>query len=268
MMAALLIDALRIPPDARVDQRIPKKRFVESGAPTAADKRRLLEGIDEATWRAALKPTNIGVPAWRDGVRQYEEIEVLSVDLREEAKPARIVELMHRAIPYPVVLVVQRGASACLSLAHKRVSLGEAGRFVVESVVTSEFLTTPETATPDTDTATEDASSTGDPLVEPFLESLELSRQPARHLEAVYQGWIERVEGLAAARITGRYVPAATPAAAQARRAALAEREELRRELIRLRQAVRNETQMSRRVALNLEIQRWEQRLAALHAQL
>jgi predicted nucleic acid-binding Zn-ribbon protein len=48
----------------------------------------------------------------------------------------------------------------------------------------------------------------------------------------------------------------------------LAEREELRRELIRLRQAVRNETQMSRRVALNLEIQRWEQRLAALHAQL
>jgi hypothetical protein len=263
MTAALLVDALRIPPDARVDQRIPKKRFVETGAPTAADKRRLLEGIDEAVWLAALKPTNIGVPAWRDGVREYEEIQVLLVGLREAGKPARIVELIHRAIPYPLVLVVQRGASACLSLAHKRLSQGEAGRFVVESVVTSEFL-----ATPDTATAAEDASSTGDPLVEPFLESLELARQPARHLEAVYQGWIERVEGLAAARITGRYVPAATPAAAQARRAALAEREELRRELIRLRLAVRRETQMSRRVALNLEIQRWEQRLAALHAQL
>ena len=49
-------------PDARVDQRVPKKLLLEHGAPTAADKRQINDGIEELLWVAALKPTTIGVP--------------------------------------------------------------------------------------------------------------------------------------------------------------------------------------------------------------
>ena len=36
-----LIAALNLPPEARVDRRVPKTLLVENGAPTAADKRRI-----------------------------------------------------------------------------------------------------------------------------------------------------------------------------------------------------------------------------------
>ncbi len=163
MSFAPVIDALAIPDEARVDQRVPKKLLLEQGAPTAADKRQIQDGIEEMIWVAALKPTNIGVPAFQDDVREYLEIAVLTVALRSAAKPPRLIELIHRAIPYPLVLVAEHGDAVNLSLAHKRWSQGEAGKVVIEDVRAQSALN------PDTPSA-EEAS---------FLASLAVSRLPA-----------------------------------------------------------------------------------------
>ena len=63
MNAEALLAALNLPVSCRLDRRVPKKLLLENGAPTAADKRRINEGIEEFFWVAALKPTTIGVPA-------------------------------------------------------------------------------------------------------------------------------------------------------------------------------------------------------------
>ena len=86
MNFAPIIDALALPPDARVDQRVPKKLLLEHGAPTAADKRQIQDGIEDMHWIAALKPTNIGVPDYRDDVREYLEIAVLTVTFRRRQR--------------------------------------------------------------------------------------------------------------------------------------------------------------------------------------
>ena len=65
------------PPRPASIKRVPKKLLVEQGAPTAGDKRQIKDGIEELTWIAALKPSNIGVPAYRDDVREYLEIAVI-----------------------------------------------------------------------------------------------------------------------------------------------------------------------------------------------
>ena len=57
MRFAPVIDALALPVNARVDQRVPKKLLLEQGAPTTADKRQIQEGVDELFWIAALKPS-------------------------------------------------------------------------------------------------------------------------------------------------------------------------------------------------------------------
>ena len=85
MNTAAVIAALALPPEARVDKRVPKKMLVEQGAPTTVDKRQIQEGITELTWIAALKPSNIGMPAFRDDVREYLEIAVLTTELRATA---------------------------------------------------------------------------------------------------------------------------------------------------------------------------------------
>jgi len=244
MTAATVIAALQLPADARVDQRVPKKLLVENGAPTAADKRQINDGIEELFWLAALKPVTIGVPAYRDDAREYLEIAVLSLTLRAGAKAPRLSELIHRAIPYPVFLVQSQPAGLSLSLAHFRWSQGQAGQTVLDGPLIM---------------ATVDAQA---PAADDFLASLALTSQPRQHLLAFYQGWIERFEAHAAARHTGKFALAADPAAAERRRTALAEHERLSREITSLRARAAKEKQLNRRVELNLQVKQLESRLA------
>ena len=243
-----LISALAIPPDARVDQRVPKKLFMEQGAPTAADKRHLQDGIEEVTWLAALKPANIGVASFRDESREYLEIAVLSTILRTQAKTARLIELMHRVIPYPVVLLAAHDEAATISLAHKRASQAEGSRVVLEDKVLSVTLA----AQPcDTESA--------------FLKSLPLADQPSQNLFALYQGWIDCVLALAAARLTGYFAQALSAKAAAARQSALDDHARIQREIAGLRAQAAKEKQLSRRVELNLAIKRLEVERTALN---
>jgi hypothetical protein len=247
MSFAPVINALALPPDARVDQRVPKKLLTEHGAPTAADKRQIQDGIEELLWVAALKPINIGVPAFRDAVREYLEIAVLTVALRPTAKPPRLIELIHRAIPYPLVLMAAHGDTICLSLAHKRWSQGETGKVVIEDVRrTAPFR-------PDTPTAEEGS----------FLASLALSTLPRRDLFALYQGWLDRVAALEAAQITGRFATPDSADRASALRDGLDIHARIEGDIAVLRAQAQKEKQLNRRVELNLEIKRLAAKLAA-----
>lgn len=252
MNLAPVINAFAIPLDARVDQRVPKKLMQEQGAPTAADKRQIQDGIEEMVWVAALKPTNIAVPAFRDEVREYLEIAVLTATLRTAAKPTRLIELIHRAIPYPLVLAAAHGDTVTLSLAHKRWSQGETGKVVIEDVrCTAPFR-------PETPTAEE----------APFLASLAVSRLPTRDLFALYQGWLDRVAALEAAQITGTFAPPDSADRASALREGLDTHARLQRDLAVLRAQAEKEKQLNRRVELNLEIKRLGVELAAANEKL
>ncbi|MDD3546279.1 MAG: DUF4391 domain-containing protein, partial [Kiritimatiellae bacterium] len=132
MTADDLIAALALPIGSRIAQRIPKKMLAEHGAPTAADKRQITDNIEELMWAAVLKPDTVGVPAYRDETREYLELSVVSVTLRPNASPTRIMELIHRAIPYPVILIAAHDNSLSLSLAHKRWSQNETGKTVLD----------------------------------------------------------------------------------------------------------------------------------------
>jgi hypothetical protein len=246
MTFAPVIDALAIPDDALVEQRVPKRLLLEQGAPTAADKRRIQDGIEELTWVAALKPTNIGVSAFRDEMREYLEIAVLTLVLRPEAKPPRLVELIHRAIPYPVVLVAETSEAVSLSLAHKRWSQGEAGKVVIEDVrQVSLNLTAPS------------------PEETLFLASLAVSRLPAGDMYALYDGLLNRLAALEAARITGGFGPPDSAERASALRDGLDAHARLRQDIALLRAQAKKEKQLNRRVEINLEIKRLEATLAA-----
>ncbi len=252
MSVEVLVAALALPAEARVDQRVPKKLLLENGAPTAADRRLIQDGLEELVWVAALKPASAGVPSYSDEIREYLEVAVVAARLRPGAKAARMVELIHRAIPYPLVLLVESGEGTALSLAHKRRSEAEADRVVVEAVETTAPLR------PDLSAPEEVA----------FLGSLLLAAQPRGDLLALYEGWRGCVTALAAARVTGSYAPSLSREQTAARRAALDEHARLRQEVDRLRAQATKEKQLSRLVELNLEIRRLEERIGQLQAEL
>jgi len=247
-----IISALALPPETLVGQRVPKKLLVENGAPTGSDKRQINDGIEEILWHAALKPANLGVPAYRDAVREYLEIAILTVSFRPAARPARLVELIHRSIPYPVLLVATMGDTASVSVAHKRWSQGESGQVVIEELrATAPFQ--PESATAE---------------VMQFLARLAVGSLPQGNLFALYQSWLDSVLALEASQITGAFVPPPTADHSQVLRENLDARAATLRELALLRAQAENETQLNRRVELNLAIKKLDARIAELDANL
>jgi hypothetical protein len=264
MTATSVIAALCLPPDTRVEQRVPKKLLVENGAPTAADKRQINDGIEELLWLAALKPATIGVPAYCDETREYLEIAVLSLTLRPGAKAVRLTELIHRAIPYPVFLIQTQPTGLMLSLAHLRWSQGQSGQTVLDSPLVVASLNEAEKMGEEetSDTAPSPLPPVSSSPLLSFLHSLSLTSQPRQHLRALYQGWMERFEAYAAARLTGSFTSATDAAAAERRRAALAEHERLTRGIASLRARAAKESQLNRRVELNLQMKQFESRLA------
>ena len=233
--------ALALPADALVHRRVPKTLLIENGAaPTAADKRRIREGIEELRWLAALKPTTIGVAEHRDAAREYLEIAVLKLVLRPEVRAERLIELVHRAVPYPVLLIAWRCRTSEFSLAHKRRSLADEGKTVIDGDIVSVRL--------DGDCAD---GSTG-----AFRDALALTRQPRATLHSLYQGWIDTVQALRAAVVTGAFSLPASAAAAADRAKALRECCRLDERIAKIRHAAGNEKQLSRLVDMNLELAR------------
>lgn len=236
MTAAEIITALELPSSAMVNQRVAKQMLADNAAATAADKRSILDGIEEIQWLAALKPGNIGVPEFRDDTRTYLELAVLSLGVRASAKTTRLVELVHRAIPYPVLLIVKAEGGLALSLAHIRQAHNEAHKTVLdgESVFTI----------------------SADAISHSFLQAMALSRQPRSDLFALYQGWIDTVMALQAAQLTGHFTASVSREQAAMRRAALRQCRDLTTEIATLRKAAAKEKQLARQVDLNLALLR------------
>jgi hypothetical protein len=270
LLAQTLIHALRLPAGCRVDQRVPKKLLLENGAATTADKRLITDAIEEIQWVAALKPNTIGVPDYRDSLREYLEIAVLAVTVRGVIKPAshsRLAELVHRAVPYPVLLLFIEAQALTLSLAHKRWAQNEADKVVLDgsplSVTVSASLSevnAADSSQPDPAAVVQAESA--------FIDSLAVTRQPQSTLHAVYQGWVDCVQALLAARLTGSYRTPTTPEQAAARRHALADCERLEADVRRLRRQAAKEKQLAHQVDLNLTLKRVQAELAAARGKL
>jgi uncharacterized protein DUF4391 len=252
MNAADCIAALELPDSARVDQRIPKKTLSENIAKTAASRRQIQEGIEEIRWVAALKPTTIGVREFVDDVREYLEIAILHLQMRSTAKPERLTELTHRAIPYPVLLVSSFSGHVALSFAHKRWSQGEKGKVVLDGEIFEAQLS---------------QNLPGEQL-EAFRLTLSLARQPRKSLYALYQGWMDTALALSIATTVGTFTLSQSVRHAAQRREALANCVQLEKEMTALRAAASREKQVPRQVELNLQLKRLSEAYVVARAQL
>ena len=246
------IDRLGLPPESMVNHRVPKTLLVENGAPTAADKRQINDGIEELRWVAALKPNTAAVAAYADESREVLELAVLTLRLRPKAKLPRLTTLVHRAIPYHLMLVTEQASDELhLSLADKRWSQSEGGRVVLDGdLVTCELHAIDEVAR------------------DRLLDALPVARQPRTDLYALYRGWINAVLAAQAASITGEFTMPDCPHRAAERKHALRTCEALQSRIASVRSAASKEKQMARQVEMNLELKKLRAEYDAARAKL
>lgn len=212
-------------------RRVPKASLADN-VPTIADKRLIDGKVARLDWIAAINPATAGVGAATVDGFEVGTINVLVARTRG-LMPLRLAEIIHRAIPQPVVLIHAEeapGAPASLSLGHKRAAEREAGRVVV-------------TALHDTGALTGDDRG--------FLATLALNRLLSSDLGTLYAGLIERVEALSAARLASRqFRLAASPDELARWRVALADAADLDARIAAHAAAMRKEGSLAARVEL------------------
>ncbi|MGW2511692.1 DUF4391 domain-containing protein [Streptomyces scopuliridis] len=234
-----VVDALRLPADCAVDVRVPKTQLQAHSDFSAADRRLLQDGIDTLHWAAAIRPDTVGIPAYTapDGSRRIPELHVMTLRARTGTKLTRLEELLHRAVPYPILLVSEQESGPRVSVALKRMSHARNDEVTLESPPVS--------------------ASVGDvpaPVGDAFLSALQLDQQPRSNLSAVYDGWLARTVALRVAAVLGEFALAGTLDAAQTQLSALTESTRLEAEINKLVAQIKREKQIPRRIELQDQI--------------
>lgn len=235
MKSEKVLKAMALPEGCLISQRIPKTVLAEHAAASPTDKRLIKNTIESLKWIAALKPDNIGVPPFKDRHREYLEISILVVVFREKKGANRLIELIHKAIPYPVFLLVEYSPELFISLAHKRWAQKEKGRMVIEEGFPQNTL------------VSENAP-------EAFFDHLALSRLPHLHMMALYSGWLNAATALDAFYLTGRFKLAKELDEASKQKILLEKTKEIEKEISKTRRLAEKESQINRRVQLNLKL--------------
>ena len=253
-----LLTALALPTEARQRKIIPKKLLQEQAPLPPAERRPLLDAVEELLLLATLKPELCGVPAYvgtPDDATDLpvDELLVLGVRLRPAAAAwPRLLESLHRAFPYPLLLLAEAAdpataaPGAVLSLARKRRAQNDAVRLTLTETRHTALL-----------------HATAGDVPAAFAGSLGLGAVPVPHLHALYQRYLDGAVALEAAWLTGRY--ALPPAAHAARlRDDLNRYAALSREAAELRREAARTTQMAQRVAHNLRLRELQAERAAV----
>lgn len=266
-MNEILLSRLGFPDASYLGKRVFKKHFFENATLTPADKKSLQDDVGTITWQYTLKPSTTQIKPYADEQREYLEVAVLEITLRSPRNYKRLAEVIHRAIPYPMLLVFVQNSGmgrdeleddensenvpketeskVTFSVAPKRFSQAEKGAVVVEEFFTTGWINLEKMSD----------------IEQAFLDNLSLSNLPHTHFLAFYSALMDRFIAFGCASLTGKYRLDNGEISQEARWQQLTLCHELEGKIAKLRATLRKEAQFNRKVELNVQIKQLEKQL-------
>ena len=260
-MIDALYDKMAIPNTCHLGKRVFKKLSHENAKLSATDKKALRDDVDTILWQYTFKPTTIPIQSYEDDQREYHEVALLQVNLKQDKRVNRLCEIIHRAIPYPLILVFHisnhqssiNNQKCLISLAYKRFSQAEKEAIVAEGFQATGWL--------DLSNPTENQAA--------FLESLDISTWPHMHFFAFYRAAMDRVIALACAEHSGHYsLEIPNGLSVDDRVNKLKQVEKLQQEKSEIQGKLKKEKNLGTQVQLNTRIKQIRDRIEAIKSEL
>jgi hypothetical protein len=260
-MIEALYEKMMIPESCRLGKRVYKKLFHENAKLSATDKKALRDDVDTILWQYTFKPTTIPIQPYEDDQREYHEVALLQVNLKQDKRVNRLCEIIRRAIPYPLILAFHisnhqssiNSQKCLISLAYKRFSQAEKEAIVAEGFQATDWL--------DLSNPTENQAA--------FLESLDISTWPHTHFFAFYRAAMDRVIALACAEHSGHYsleIPNGLSVDDRVRK--LKQVEKLQQEKSEVQGKLKKERNLGTQVQVNTQIKQITDRIEAIKSEL
>ena len=252
-MIEALYEKMMIPESCRLGKRVYKRLFHENAKLSATDKKALSDDVDTILWQYTFKSTTIPIQPYENDQREYHEVALLQVNLKQTGRVNRLAEIVHRAIPYPLCVVFVSDTTCSISLAYKRFSQAEKEAIVAEGFQATGWL--------DLSNPTE--------LQSAFLESLNITTWPHTHFFAFYRAAMDRVVALACAEHSGHYsleIPNGLSVNDLVNK--LKQVEKLQQEKSEIQGKLKKEKNMGTQVQLNTRIKKVTDRIKAIKIEL
>ena len=219
------------PESCSVDQRIGKALFADNGPLTPGDRRTFRNEISEIICSYILDENHgIMLTPFSDEEHDYTCLAQVDVFLKKPGKAVRIAELCHRAMPYPLIVILHDGDSMMFSMAEKRFSRDGKENVVLEHVTNTDWL--PETVLAD------------------FRTAADFGKNRKLGFRELYRQYMTLLDVLQCAGITGEFKEAGL--APEERRRLLEELHQLELNLAGIKAEARAETELPRQIEMNI----------------
>ncbi len=244
---------MAFPEACRLQKRVYKKLFFENAILTATDKKAFKNDIDSIIWQYTLKPSTIQIQPYDDAEQEYHEIAILHVNARSKQRYKRIAEIMHRSIPYPLLIVFSYNEQIALSAARKRINRAARNKTVVETMVDTGWIALDKPTVWQTD----------------FLADFRLPNFSYQNFFIFYRDMVKRIVALNTARYSGHYaVNNKSTTSADEQMAIIREIEALKSRQAKIRNKLKKEKNMGTQAALNVQFKQIETSIEQLKTQL
>ena len=245
------LDSLGVPQKCFLNKTLFKKLFLESGMLDITDKKALKDDIDKIRWLYTLKPSTINIEPFKDSEREYDEVEILQIDLSNATRAKRIASFVNKAIPYPLILIFTHGDMVALNVADKRLSQADKTKWVVEDGWITPWFN------PSAPTKSENQ----------FMADIALKNLSFLNFHAFYSDMKSRVIALNSAQRSGAYA-VTTKTETDARLKSLRRIDELERKMSELRASLKKETQFNTKLKLNVAVKECQDAITQLEKNL
>lgn len=223
---------LNIPDSCFIGSTIYKKLFYENANLSTSDKSLFTDTINKVVWLYCLKPETINIPAYKDEVRDYPEIEVIEVLLNKDYKLNRIAEIIMRTIPYPMLLIFKLEDKRQFYVAHQRTSQSDSSKNTIEEIIATDWLES------DSD----------------LFDKLDIKQMRFTNFYTLYS---DIVDVISIYKVSDIIADNASITGAEAR-ALSTQIEEIESQITNLRAKLKKESQFNRKMELNIEIKKLE----------
>lgn len=243
MAVALIHKIVNLPAHCWVNQKLPKTFFKRNFDLTLSEKKLLddFSTIKQMEVLALVNPETANIPVFNNETVSYEEIIVLAVqttDKQFDKQKNKIIELIQKYIPNPIVLIIYDEKRMIINVAEKRINSNDATKRVLEKNYTTETI----------------AIQTTDKKQLQFLENLSFDKANKLNLSQYYNHFIQSVIGLQSAQINGTFV--ARPIEQSKENVLLLEQiEAVKQQITTLENLAKKETQVAEMVKYNTKIQ-------------
>lgn len=229
-----------IPERSIIDRKLTKAFFLKNFDLSIAEKKLLNNAIINMDWLASIKPSNANIPAVIDNNYVYEEIQLMVCtigpnqlnDLGEKC-----IVLLQKYIPYQMVIVVQDEVDFMINVCDKRVNLNDTNKRTIEKYISTPVL----------------SKLYKNEITSAFFETLNYINLDKTNLETTYKSYIIAIVQYQTATVTGTFNKR-TNARTEDDMQALADIDTIEKELQKLNNQIKKETQVNSKVALNIEI--------------